>query len=282
MGRAVVVEGAQVFVDAEERRGPRPRAGETGDGGERGAEEIGGEPWPSAVVRAGDDGAERPDGAAVAVLRAAVLAEPPRIGHEVPETPERRIVRVAHEGQVPRRQLAHGLGLLAARVLHRGHEEQRARVVVEAVAVVVARHVVGTVLEKARVVRHVAEVLEIDLGEIDEPLHRGGSRRAHRRALRVVGVSVLEALDVAARDRRPQHPDPVGGRALAHRQALRVVTEETVHLARDRRRISPRHEDAAVVGQELARVAVGRGDHGPARADGGTRGSPTRSAPALR
>ncbi len=54
-------------------------------------------------------------------------------------------------------------------VLEERDETERARVVVEAVAVLVAGHVEAGVLEDARVVRHRAQVVEARLGELGGP-----------------------------------------------------------------------------------------------------------------
>lgn len=82
----------------------------------------------------------------------------------------------------------------------------------------------------------------------------------------MLGVRALEALDVTPRDGGPLHPHAIRRRALAHRVAPRVVAQQAAHLAGDGSGISPRDQDAAPVGEQLAGVAVRRRDDGPARA----------------
>ena len=110
-------------------------------------------------------------------------------------------------------------------------------------------------------------MLEVDLGQLGRPLGAGSSpgRRVRRRS--ACSARARSKLShVAARHRRPAHVAPVGGGALAEGEPLRVVAEQADDLARDRRRVPPGDEDPAPVGEELARVEVGRGDDGLARA----------------
>ena len=103
------------------------------------------------------------------------------------------------EREIPRRERAHDRRVLGACVFEERHEQQRARVVVQAVAIVVARDAEDGVLEHAGVVGHRLHVLQVDLGQAGRS--RGERLRAERgpAAARVLGSRAREALDVAAR-----------------------------------------------------------------------------------
>ena len=75
---AVARERAQVLVDAEQRERPGARARDLGDRGQRRVEELPGEALPPRIGGAADHGSERPERAAVAVLRAGTPRATPR------------------------------------------------------------------------------------------------------------------------------------------------------------------------------------------------------------
>ena len=140
------------------------------------------------------------------------------------------------------------------------HQEQRARVVVDAVAVAVARDVERRVLQHARVVRHEADVREIDLRQLRPTLRERPCGETRAAARRIGDACLLEGLDIAARHDRPAHGLAERGRALLEPDALHRVVEETDDLATDRLGVAPRNEDASTLVEELACVAIGRGD----------------------
>ena len=144
---------------------------------------------------------------------------------------------------------------------------KRPRVVVDAIAVVVPRHAEGGVLQHAGLVGHVPKMLEIDLGQRRAgPSERVGLKDRPQPG-GVLDARAFEALDVATSHGRPEHGAAVGGGTRTERQALRVVAQQVDDLAGDRRRIAPGHQNAASVGEELARIAVGRRHDRLARSD---------------
>ena len=177
------------------------------------------------------------------------------------------VVGVPHESEVSRPQRADDVDLVAAGVLDERHREQRARVVVQAVAVLVARHRERRVLEQAGVVGHRPQVPEARLGQVHRARGEGAGveRGAHPVPVGLAGA--LEARQVARGDRGPRHVAAVLGPARAHRAAPRVVAQKLGDRAGDGRRIAPGHEHAPPVGQQLAGVEVRRRDHGLARAE---------------
>ncbi len=122
--------------------------------GQRGVEQLAGEAVPAGIAGAADDGAERPQRAPVAVFGPAGLEPVPRVGQEVPEAPDVAVEGVTDEGEVARRERADHGRVFAAGVLEKRHQQQRSRVVVEAIAVVVARNAEDGVLQHAGVVGH--------------------------------------------------------------------------------------------------------------------------------
>ena len=74
---ALSLKRAQVFVDTEEREGPSSGALELQDGRQRSMKQLAAEALASRFARATHHGAERPEGATVAVLAAALFESIP-------------------------------------------------------------------------------------------------------------------------------------------------------------------------------------------------------------
>ena len=115
--------------------------------------------------------------------------------------------------------------IFGACVFDERHQQQGAGVVVETVPVLVARNGEGRVLEHAGVVRHEAQVLEIELRQIHRALGQrlGLERRSAER--HVLAKCVLHAADVAPRHRRPDHVTSVRGCPLTERAELVAIVE---------------------------------------------------------
>ncbi len=78
----------------------------------------------------------------------------------------------------------------------------------------------------------------------------------------------LERLEVATGHDRPLHVAPESGCPTAQLAAFSVVGEERYHLARDRAGITPRHQNAAVLGEDFACVPIRCRNRRLARANG--------------
>ena len=151
------------------------------------------EALPTRIAGAADEGAERPHRAGVAVLGPILSYPLPRVRHEIPEASAMHVEGVVDEGQVAGCERAYGLGVFRPRVLHQSHQEQRARVVVDAVAVVVAWHAEDGVLQHARLIGHYLEVAEVDLGKLGLPFRERLRLKDRPEPCGVLGPRTLEA-----------------------------------------------------------------------------------------
>src|SRR5258705_6235881 len=73
---------------------------------------------------------------------------------------------------------------------------------------------------------------------------------------------LIEALQVAASDRGPDHAAAVSDGACAEGQSFCIIAQEIDDLACDGLAVPPRHEYTAPVGEEFARIKIRRGDDG--------------------
>ena len=122
-------------------------------------------------------------------------------------------------------------------------------------------------LQDPGVVGHGLDVAEVDCRQFGGTGgERGGVERGAQ-ALLVLAAGALEALEIRLRDGGPQHGAAVRGGALAESGAFVRVVEQAHDLGGDGRRILPRHQHAAAVREELARVRIRRGDDRLARAE---------------
>src|SRR5438552_3288021 len=83
--------------------------------------------------------------------------------------------------------------VLRTRAPHQSPQEQRARVVVDAVAVVVAWHAEDGVLQHARLIGHYLEVAEVDLGKLGLPFRERLRLKDRPEPCGVLGPRALEA-----------------------------------------------------------------------------------------
>ena len=164
---AVPLEGVQVLVDPEKREGPRARAGER-------AWLQGSAAWkrPSTRLRRLGLAACPTTVPSAHSARPWLSSEPALSSHfrsydmKLRKRPLDGVEGVVHEGEVTRPQRAQRRRVLAPRVFEQCHEPQPARVVVEAVAVLVTGDVERGVLQEPGVVGHRPKVDEARLGEL--------------------------------------------------------------------------------------------------------------------
>src|SRR5207302_1886312 len=144
------------------------------------------------------DAAERPERTTVTVVRGRSVGPFPRVGHEVAEAPPLGIERMADEREIARRERADRARRLDRRVLEHRREQERARVVVEAVTVDAPRNVEHRVLEDTGVVRHEPEVREVHLGQIERSLREGLRAENDTASMAAPEACSIEALQVTA------------------------------------------------------------------------------------
>ena len=210
---AVARERVQVLLDPQQRERPGARAAERRHRRKRGVEQRAGETVAARIGRASNDRAERPQRAAVAVLRPLLFLPQPRVRHEIAEAPQRAVEGMADECQVARRKRAHDSRIARSGVFEERHQQQRAGVVVEAITLFVARHVERGVLQHSGIVGHDldANLSQVPRRERDEPAVTSVARQL--REDRLPRVHEDHAALVAA-DARVlplcQDPDQVG------------------------------------------------------------------------
>src|ERR1019366_2412959 len=122
----VAFEGAQVFVDAKQGEGPGARACELCGGRQSGVEKLARQAGPARIVPVPDQAAQGPQGAAVAVFRAAVLGPLAGVGHEVAEPSELLVEGVVDEGQVAGNQGPNNAGLSDLGIFNPAHQQKGA------------------------------------------------------------------------------------------------------------------------------------------------------------
>jgi hypothetical protein len=146
---------------------------------------------------------------------------------------------MVHEGQVAHGQRAHGFALHAAGLLERDHEHESPRVVVQTVALGVARDDVRSVLQEARVVGQAAQVLEVQFRQPDGTLGQGACAEGTSSALGVRAHRVLQAGNVTPGHRSPGHPSSELARTSAHLVGTPLVRQQSDDLPRDRVGVPP-------------------------------------------
>ena len=158
-GNAVAAQAAKIFVDAQERIGPGAGRFRVEDGGQRPLEHLGGPRLQMPMLGASRAGAERPERAALAVLRALGFEPAPVIAHEIAEPLRVGIEGVLHEARVGFRQPVQ-LGPLQFQFLQQHRGDQRAGIVVGAIAVMKIGQRVDRVLIDAGGIGHPRQVIE--------------------------------------------------------------------------------------------------------------------------
>jgi hypothetical protein len=124
------------------------------------------------------------------------------------------------------------------------------------------------VLQQAGVVGHGVQVPQADLRQAELAARE---RRHGQDRPRVAGARPDRALEggvIPRRHRRPAHLAAVSGAPGPQRVAPRIVREEGRDRGADRGRVPPGHQDAAILGEQLARVDVRRRDDRAPRAHG--------------
>jgi hypothetical protein len=221
---AVTGESPQVLLDTEQSVSPGSRASEPEQLRERGVEDLAAEIALSRVDGPPDRGAQRPDRMPVAVLGTEILGPGPVEAHEIPEPAPTGVEGVKDERQVARRKAPNRLVIQRAGFFDQRHQQERPRVVVQAIAFGIVRHGEPRVLQQAGVVRQQTQVIELELRQLGRRAHRPERPRASRATLTV--QRPLEALQVELADDGPSHAASVGGRASSHGQSLAFVAQE--------------------------------------------------------
>ena len=129
-------------------------------------------------------------------------------------------------------------------------DEQRARVVVDAITMQAIRNAADGVLEQTGIVAH--------CGKVSERQH--GQRRPLLAAGRPKRLAVGEGGIV------PGHRPARTIGSPPHRKPRRIVGQQTGHSCTEADRIIERHQHARAIGQQFGGMPVGRRDHGPAEA----------------
>ena len=299
-GDADAALAAVVLVQAQQREGPGTRGGAgagrvdgTGAGAvdgleavrgvgveqarQRALEALRGPGLQARVVAAADAGAQRPEHAALAVGRAGVLEPVAVEGHEVAEAAGVVVPGVVEEGGVGQRELAAAVDGFAVEVFDDAGGDERAGVVVDAVALAESGEGEGGVLEDAGAVGEPVQVVQPELRELgragdgaDRGRTRAGLTVAAGRGLARPGLDArgAEDVDVLRGDLAPDGLAAVEVGAFADGVAAPVVVEQAVDRGGDRVGVPKGHEFAAAVGQQLLGVPVRRGHHGFAAAVG--------------
>ena len=200
--------------------------------------------------------AERPDRASVRVLGPAILAPGAVEVHEIAEAATVRVPRILQERGVDRHPL------VARHVVDRIHlrrQHQRARIVVDAIAVTA----VGD--REDRMLQHP--------GGIAHPLDRreiGGQRRkrrGRRDAARLGGDHLDDLRHRHFGKARPDHGAAARIGTLRQARAVAGVAEQPVDLLGEGRAVAEIDQHAVPVGQNFGRMYVRRRDHRLAHAD---------------
>ncbi len=194
--------------------------------------------------------AERPERARVAVFGALWLQPDSAVAHEIPKPLRVGVPGMLNKRREPRRQDFRQLRF--AGVVQRAGQQQRARIVVDAIAVRAVGHRVNGMLQKPRVVAHREKMRCAHIGKFILIRAGGGLRRSIGDARGVEGCQIAHGALL------PGHLAAGGIGALAHGMPANVVGEQSDDLLADGFRIAERHEHTAAVGQQFFRMPIGR------------------------
>ena len=236
---------------AENREAPRARADEIEGAGDR-AIEQGGRPIAmlanAGVARRHPD---RPERAALAVLGALVLAPGAIEVHEIPKRAGLFVPGIVDERRIDRGPLVSDVFV---EIVDPAHQDERARVVVHAIAVIAIGHRIDAVLQHAGRVAHADHRAQIGR----ERFRRGGALGQSRGRGRLHPVEQGHRALGAA---RPDHRAAALVGARRDRRAMRVVVEQAEHFARQADAVAKLDQHAVIVRQDFGRVDIGRRDH---------------------
>ena len=123
-------------------------------------------------------------------------------------------------------------------------------------------------LQNARTVEQTPEVIQPQHRKRESALieRPHGVASGSATALRLAGP--VERFQITISNPAPGHLPPREIGPLAHRVAADFVPQQSDQLARQRRAVAERHQDAASLGQQLLRVPIRRRDHRLAAAEG--------------
>ena len=263
--------GDQVVEHAAHLRGTRRRDQKTHEaqGGLRRAtgpelsrvrqgtrEHIARERSTALVLRERGRHAQRPDRAADAVVRCRRGRERPVVAHEVPEATV-ELLRAMQVAQVRGDERPRRRGRLRTIGVHR--HDQRARVVVDAIAGAPRRYAVGGVLNDAGVVGHALQMIEAQLGQ-----SAGHRRSARRNDAGPTAGSQRRAhhVEVTIADPWPFHRPSECKSRFAHPLQLRRRSAKLEQRAAQSHMVLERKQVTALVRQKLLRVPIGSGHDG--------------------
>ncbi len=207
--------------------------------------------------RPADARAQRPDGAPVRVLRPDLLQPAAVERQEVAEPLRLGVERRLKERGVPRREPV-DLALALAQFLEQNGQQERAGVVVGAVALREVRDRVRGVLEHPGRVGHPRQVVEPPVGQVGLLLGEGAHRERLVRLVLAAQTGLLERLHVVLARTAPRSSRGPAGTPARTSRPPRVVAEQSADFAarapsgrrtapapRGRRRAAPRRASTA-------------------------------------
>ncbi len=163
------------------------------------------------------------------------------------------------EGGKPRRQDFRQP--LFAGVVERAGQEQRAGVVVDAIAVGAIRHAVNGMLKQSGVVAHRQEMAELHFRRRAAVAQQRIGVRARNGLEPMPAPGILKYRHVALGGSFPCHGAAARIGALAHRLPKHVVGQELCDFDAERGRVAKGHQNAAAVGEQFAGMPIWRGNH---------------------
>ena len=196
----------------------------------------------------------------MAVVRADLLEPAAVEAQEVAEPAPAAVEGVIQERGVGRRQPV-DLRRALAELLQEHGQQQRAGVVVGAVALGEIGDRRGGVLEHAGRVGHAHQVVEPPAGQIHRLLGQGADRQRLVGHVEPAPPRSLERFHVQVGDVAPDHLAAQHVRLLPHRVPPRLVAQQLADLASQGRRVAEGHQHPPAVGQQLLGVPVRRRDH---------------------
>ena len=125
--------------------------------------------------------------------------------HEVAKAAAVAVESVLHEGGILGRKPP-ARRRVVARQLQQNHEQERARVVVRAVAVGVAGHGIGRMLKDADRIGQPLHMIQRELGELDGLLSQGLHREPRAMMMPVVAARLAERCEIMMGRLAPDHP----------------------------------------------------------------------------
>ena len=142
--------------------------------------------------------------------------------------------------------------------IERAGQQQCACIVIDAIAVRAVGHRMHGVLEQAGVVAHRQEMVQVHVWRRGAVWHDLVRRGARNHPQPVALPRILEGGQVALGAALPCHGTACQIGLLAHRLPARFVGEQFRNFVADCCRVAEGNEDAAPIGQQFARVPIGR------------------------